>query len=79
MQASSGQEIGKIPLPPPEMADVRPPHPTGSDPKPNDATKAILAAFDKYEVVGMSAAHGNNDLDDFILDLIRNPGLPGKI
>lgn len=79
IQASSGQEIGKIPLPPPEMADVRPPQLTGSDPKPDDATKAILAAFDKYEVVGMGAAHGNQDLDDFILDLIRNPGLASKI
>ena len=30
--------------------------PQASDPKPQDATKAILAAFDKYEVVGMGAA-----------------------
>ncbi len=52
---------------------------TGSNPKPQDAAKSILAAFDKYEVVGMGAAHGNKDLDDFILRLIRNPELPGKI
>jgi hypothetical protein len=46
-----------------------------SDPKPQDATKAILAAFDKYQVVGMSAEHGFKDLDDYILSLIPQPGL----
>jgi hypothetical protein len=55
------------------------PNPTGSNPKPEDASSAILAAFEKYEVVGMSAAHGNKDLDDFILDLIRNPAFPSKV
>ena len=74
----------KMPLPGPgqEMADVQQvqrPTITGSDPKPQDAAKAILAAFDRYEVVGMDAAHGNQDLDQFILNLIRNPELPGKI
>jgi|HubBroStandDraft_6_1064221.scaffolds.fasta_scaffold42113_2 hypothetical protein len=60
------------------VSDARP-NPTGSNPKPEDAASAILAAFEKYEVVGMSAAHGNKDLDDFILDLIRNPGFPSKV
>jgi len=66
---------------PPEriMTDVQPPSPTGSDPKPEDAAKAVLAAFDKYEIVGMGAAHRNKNLDDFILDLIRNPALPSKV
>jgi hypothetical protein len=59
--------------------DVPSPHPKGSDPKPADAETTILAAFDKYEVVGISAAHGNKDLDDFILHLIRNPAFPGKV
>jgi hypothetical protein len=49
------------------------------DPKPQDATKAILAAFDKYEVVGMGAAHGFKELDDYILSLIRNPAFPDKV
>jgi len=40
---------------------------------------AVLAAFDEFAVVGMSAAHGNKDLDDFILHLIRNPALPSKV
>jgi hypothetical protein len=34
--------------------------------------KTILAAFDKYKVVGMPAAHGVRGLDNFILALIRN-------
>ena len=76
---AAGQEPGKIPLPTEEMTAVQPPNPTGSDPKPQDAMKAILAAFDQYEVVGMSAAHSNKDLDDFILNLIRNPQFPGRI
>jgi hypothetical protein len=50
-----------------------------TDPKPEDATKAILAAFDRYEVVGMDAAHGNKDLDDFILHLVRTPAFPSKV
>jgi hypothetical protein len=78
-QAPSAQERGKSPMNVQEMTEVQPPNPKGSEPKPEDATKAILAAFDKYEVVGMTAAHGYKDLDDFILNLIRNPQLPGKI
>jgi len=66
--------------PPREMADdAPPPNPKGSDPKPADATTAILAAFDKYEVVGISAAHGNKDLDDFVLHLVRNPAFATKV
>jgi len=71
-QAPVGQVAASTP-------DIPRPNPTGSDPKPEDATAAVLAAFDKYEVVGMSAAHGNKDLDDFILGLIRNPALPDKV
>jgi hypothetical protein len=55
------------------------PHPKGSDPKPKEAERAVLAAFDKYEVVGVSAAHDKKDLDDFILHLIRNPAFPNKV
>jgi hypothetical protein len=62
-----------------ETVEVQRPTLTGSDPKPQDATNAILAAFDKYEVVGMGAAHGHQDLDVFILTLIRNREVPGKI
>jgi hypothetical protein len=77
--AAAAQGPGQSPLPAQVTTDVRPLNPRGSDPKPEDATKSILAAFDKYEIVGMGAAHRNKNLDDFILDLIRNPALPGKI
>jgi hypothetical protein len=46
---------------------------------PEPATAAILAAFDKYEIVGLPAAHGMKDLDDFILSLIRNPAFSEKV
>jgi hypothetical protein len=58
---------------------ARDPNPVGSNPKPEDAVSGLLGAFDKYEVVGMGAAHGNKDLDDFILRLIRNPAFPSKV
>lgn len=43
------------------------------------AIPAILAAFDKYEVVGMLEAHGLKDVDDFIFSLIRNPAFSEKV
>lgn len=47
---------------------------------PSDAQRAILAAFDEYDVVGgMSPAHGVKDVDDFLIDLIRDPNLPGTV
>jgi hypothetical protein len=52
---------------------------TGAEPTPEPAERAILAAFDKYEVVGMPEAHGMKDLDDFILSLIRSPAFPEKV
>jgi hypothetical protein len=53
--------------------------PAGSEPSPEPAVPAILAAFDKYEVVGMPEAHGFKDQDDFILSLIRNPAFPKRV
>lgn len=62
------------------MPGDQPPDPRGADPQPLDAQQAILAAFDHYDLVGgMSASHGNKDADDFMLALIRNPALPGKV
>ena len=52
---------------------------TASEPTPQPAIPAILAAFDRYEVVAMPAAHGMKDVDDFILALIRDPSFPGKV
>lgn len=53
--------------------------PDGADPVPEPAVSAILAAFDKYEVVGMPVDHGAKDLDDMILTLIRNPSFWRKV
>ena len=53
--------------------------PSGAEPVPQPAIPGILAAFDKYEVVAMPEAHGQKDLDDFILSLIRNPRFPDKV
>jgi hypothetical protein len=60
-------------------AQKEPTTPPGTEPKPEPAVSAILAAFDKYEVVGMPEAHGMKDLDDFILSLIRNPVFSEKV
>ena len=46
---------------------------------PQPAVNAILAAFDKYEVVAMPAAHGLKDLDDVIFSLVRNPQFPNRV
>lgn len=53
--------------------------PGAAELKPGPAIPAILAAFNKYEVVAMPEAHGDKDLDDFILSLIRNPAFPEKV
>jgi hypothetical protein len=53
--------------------------PAGSEPTPEAAVPAILAAFDKYEVVGIPEGHGMKDMDDFILSLIRDPAFSGKV
>jgi hypothetical protein len=77
--SGSAQEPGKSPVPLQRTMEIPAPNPQGSNPKPADAERSLLAAFDKYEVVGMGAAHGNKDLDDFILHLIRNPAFPDKV
>jgi hypothetical protein len=73
------QEPARSSVPIQGAPEIQAPHPKGSDPKPKEAETAVLAAFDRYEVVGMSAGHGNKDLDDFILRLIRNPAFPSKV
>ena len=55
------------------------PQPGGSPPSPEPAIPAILAAFDQYEVVGMTEAHGEKDIDDLILTLIRTPAFSEKV
>lgn len=57
----------------------QPPKAKQAEPIPEPAVASILAAFDKYEVVGMGEAHGDKDQDDFILSLIRNPAFLEKV
>jgi hypothetical protein len=64
------------------LAGTRPTEhtPTADTVHPSDARRAILAAFDQYDVVGgMSPAHGVKDVDDFLIGLIRDPKLPGTV
>ena len=51
----------------------------GADPIPQPAVTAILSAFDQYEVVAMPQGHGMQDLNDFILSLVRNPAFSEKV
>ena len=53
--------------------------PPGSEPIPEPAIPAILAAFDKYEVVAMPEGEAWQDQGDFILTLIRAPAFPDKV
>ncbi len=53
--------------------------PARADPIPKPAIPAILAVFDKYEVVGLPQGHREKDVDNFILSLIRNPSFPEKV
>jgi hypothetical protein len=43
------------------------------------AIPGILKAFETFEVVGIPAAHGQKDIDDFILSLIRDPRFPTSV
>ena len=50
-----------------------------ADPVPEPAISAILAAFDKYEVVAMPQGHGMQDLNDFVFLLVRNPAFSERV
>jgi len=75
-----GQSLGPDSAPPQSASRILPPTPVtkANTANPQPAQQAILALFDKYEVVAMGAAHGEKDLDDFTLALIRNPEFPDK-
>ncbi len=52
----------------------------GGDRGPQPAEAAVLAAFAEHEVVGLGIlSYANQDYNNFILALIRNPALPGKV
>ncbi len=65
----------------PCRAQVLGSHPVTStqNPIPEPAIPAILKALETFEVVGMPAAHGQKDIDDFILSLIRDPRFPASV
>lgn len=58
---------------------LQPAEPDASIPTPEPAIPAILAAFDRYDVVAIPAGHGMKDVNDFLLDLIRDPRFPDKV
>jgi len=62
-------------------AQVSATHPLSDtqDAIPKPAILAILKAFENFEVIGMPAAHGHKDIDDFILSLIRDPRFPASV
>ena len=60
-------------------AQSQEPNLAGANPVPEPAIPAILAAFDKYEVVAMPQGHGLQDLDNLILTLIRTPVFSEKV
>jgi hypothetical protein len=49
------------------------------DAHPEPAIPAIMKAFENFEVVAMPAAHGEKDIDDLILSLLRDPRLPASV
>ena len=65
----------------PCRAQVSASHPVSDtqDAIPEPAIPAILKAFETFDVVGMPAAHGQKDIDDFILSLIRDPRFPTAV
>ena len=43
------------------------------------AIPGILKAFESFEVVGIPAAHGEKDIDDLILSLVRDPRFAASV
>jgi len=68
-------------MPRPCSAQVLAAHPGNDtqDATPEPAIPAILKTFETFEVVAMPAGHGQKDIDDFILSLIRDPRFPASV
>jgi hypothetical protein len=49
------------------------------DLEPQDAMHAVLAAFDRYDLVALGEAHRNQNVHDFALALIRSADFPEKV
>lgn len=63
----------------PTVRPARGVQPAASDAVPEPAIPAVLAAFDRYDVVAINAGHGRKDLDDFLLALVRDPRFPDRV
>jgi hypothetical protein len=68
-------------MPLPSIAQISTRHPVNDaqNATPEPAIPAILKAFETFEVVAMPAAHGDKDIDDFILSLIRDPRFSASV
>jgi hypothetical protein len=58
------------------QAPIAAPLPIAGRPQPEDAPRAILAAFDTFRIVAIGDYHGTKDLNDFVLALVRHPAFP---
>ncbi|MGI4827474.1 MAG: hypothetical protein ACRYFU_04675, partial [Janthinobacterium lividum] len=56
-----------------------PPQTISAQVRPEAAIPAIPNAFKTYEIVAMPAVHGEKDMDDLILSLLRDPRLPAAV
>jgi len=50
-----------------------------NDPEPHDAVRAVLAAFDRYDLVALGEAHRNQNVHDFAISLIRSSDFPIRV
>lgn len=49
-----------------------------AEPQPQDGIETVLQAFDRHPVVAIGELHGNEQIHDFLLKLIRDDRLPAK-
>lgn len=70
--------VAGIPIPVSSSAQSQKPAAL-ADPVPEPAIPAILAAFNRYEVVGLPQGHGMQDLDNLIFSLIRTPAFSERV
>ena len=50
-----------------------------NDPEPHDAVRAVLDAFDRFDLVALGEAHRNQNVHDFAISLIRSSDFPKKV
>jgi hypothetical protein len=50
-----------------------------NDPEPRDAVRAVVDAFDRYDLVALGEFHRNQNVHDFAISLIRSSDFPKKV